>query len=76
MGQVTLYLDDETKARMRAAAKAAGMSMSAWLTQLVVEKTRDEWPAEVTKLAGAWKDLPTAEALRADQPADLQRESL
>ena len=33
MAQVTLYMDDDTMARMRAAAEAAGLSMSAWLAQ-------------------------------------------
>ncbi len=76
MGQVTLYMDEDTMARMRAAAEAAGLSMSAWLGQLVQERTRMEWPRSVVELAGAWRDLPTAEELRAAQPADVRRETL
>lgn len=76
MGQVTLYMDDDTLGRMRAAADAAGLSMSAWLARLVRERTRTEWPREVVDLAGAWRDLPVAEDLRASEPADLRRESL
>ncbi len=76
MGQVTLYMDDDTLGRMRAAAEAAGVSMSAWLVQLVRERTRTEWPPEVVALAGAWRDLPSAEELRGDQPADCPRETL
>ena len=63
-------------ARMRVAAEAAGLSMSAWLAQLVRERTRTEWPREVAALAGAWRDLPNAEALREEQPADVARETL
>lgn len=76
MGQVTLYMDDDTLGRMRAAAEAAGLSMSAWLAQLVRERTRTEWPREVADLAGAWRDLPTAEELRAPRVDDLPREAL
>ena len=76
MAQVTLYMDDETMARMRAAAEAAGLSMSAWLAQLVKERTRTEWPREVAALAGAWRDLPGAEELREAQPEDATRETL
>lgn len=76
MGQVTLYMDDETLARMRAAAAAAGLSMSAWLALLVRDRTRQAWPPEVASLAGAWKDVPTCEELRDRQPGDVVREPL
>ena len=76
MAKFTLYMDDDTMARMRVAAEAAGLSMSAWLAQLVRERTRTEWPREVAALAGAWRDLPNAEALREEQPADVARETL
>lgn len=76
MGQVTLYMDDDTLGRMRAAAEAAGVSMSAWLAQLVRERTRTEWPREVAALAGAWRNMPSAEELRDDRPADIVRETL
>ncbi len=76
MAQVTIYMDDDTMARMRAAAEAAGQSMSAWLAQLVQERTRTEWPREVAALAGAWRDLPNAQELRAGQPEDVVREML
>ncbi len=76
MAQVTLYMDDDTLDRMRAAARTAGVSMSAWLAELVRERTRTEWPREVAALAGAWRDLPSAEDLRAGTPPDAPRDSL
>jgi hypothetical protein len=76
MAQVTLYLDDDTLRRMKAAAKSAGVSMSAWLSSLVQERVRQDWPAEVVELAGAWSEFPDAEEIRADFPDDLPRESL
>ena len=74
MAQVTLYLDDETKERMRRAAKAAGMSQSRWLAELVRRGTANEWPAEVRELAGAWPDFPEAEELRRASGRDVRRE--
>lgn len=76
MSQVTLDMDEETLGRMSAAAKAAGLSLSAWLAQLVRERTQTEWPREVAALAGAWRDLPSAEDMRGTQAADVPRETL
>jgi hypothetical protein len=76
MAQVTLYLDDETAEKMRAAAKAEGTSQSRWVARLIRTRVADEWPAEVIELAGAWPDLPTAEEIRAGQREDVPREPL
>jgi hypothetical protein len=43
--QVTLYIDVETSARMKAAAKAAGVSVSRWVADLIRAGTQAEWPA-------------------------------
>lgn len=76
MAQVTLYMDDDTLARVRAAADAAGLSLSAWVAQVARDRIRTEWPRDVAALAGAWRDLPGAEQLRAALPADVAREDL
>lgn len=76
MAQVTIYMDDETHGRMREAAEATGLSMSAWLSRLVRERTRRDWPPEVAALAGAWRDLPTGDLLRDSEVKDLPRETL
>ncbi len=74
MGQVTLYLDTETEARMKEAAQAAGLSQSRWLAELIRERTANEWPPSVAALAGAWADMPTAEELRQNPGEDVPRE--
>ncbi len=74
MAQVTLYLDEETKKRVRKAAKAAGMSQSRWLAELVRQRTAMEWPAEVRELAGTWPDFPEADELRRSSGRDVRRE--
>jgi hypothetical protein len=74
MAQVTLYLDTETETRMREAARAAGVSQSRWLADLIRERTANEWPQSVAALAGAWADMPTAEDLRQNPGEDVPRE--
>ena len=74
MPQLNLYVDDPTHQTIKAAAKAAGVSLSKWVSNLVRERTADEWPPEVLALAGAWKDFPDAEELRTGYGTDLPRE--
>lgn len=76
MSQITLYLDEETESKMRAAAEATGVSLSKWVANLIRQWTATDWPASVAELAGAWKDLPTAEDLRKDTPRDIPREAI
>jgi hypothetical protein len=76
MGQVTLYLDTETETRMKSAAKAAKVSQSRWVAQLIREKTASVWPKSVVRLVGAWPDFPTAEEIRAGLGDDVRREKL
>jgi predicted transcriptional regulator len=72
MAQVTIYLDDETEGRMKEAARAAGVSYSRWIAELIAERTRTEWPQSVVDLAGAWADDERVE--RPELGADLARE--
>ena len=76
MGQVTIYLDPETEKKMQAMVKESGVSKSKWIANLIREKTTDVWPENIKQLAGAWKDLPTAEEIRKELGQDLERESL
>jgi hypothetical protein len=76
MGQVTVYLDEETENLMKMAAQSSGMSQSKWVASLIRAKAGTEWPPAVAALAGAWPDMPTAEEIRATQPADARREKL
>jgi hypothetical protein len=78
MGEIRLYLDNETEEKMEEAAKAAGVSPSRWIADLIREKTTKEWPAWVAELVGSWteNDFPSLEEIRAGLPPDLPRESL
>jgi hypothetical protein len=75
MGQLTLYLDNETEERMKAAAKDAGVSLSRWVADLIRDKTATEWPDSLVKLIGTWAEgFPSLEEIRAGLPEDLPRE--
>ena len=76
MAQITLYLDDELEARLRVAARAANLSQSRWVANLIAAKLHDEWPATVAALAGAWADIPEAEGLHTGLGQDAAREPL
>ena len=76
MAQVTIYLDSETEKKMLNIVKKSGISKSKWVADLIKDKTTDTWPEHIVKLAGAWKDLPTAEELRMPIGRDVKRESI
>ena len=73
MGQVTIYLDEETEEKARAAARADGVSLSKWVAERIQQGARAEWPAFVRELAGAWADLPSAEQIRKAHGKDVAR---
>jgi len=76
MGQVTIYLDQETEKKMINIVKKRGLSKSRWIADLIKNKTADTWPESIIKLAGKWKDMPTAEEIRRDMGVDAKREPL
>jgi len=76
MPQVTIYLDDETARSARAAAAAAGVAVSRWISDLIRQRAANEWPRDVVALSGCWPDFPLAEELRSLPPTDTEREGL
>ena len=75
MAQLILELDDETAEKLRLAAEREGLSESQWLVRLLSDRT-ERWPQAVRELAGAWPDLPDADALRRELGDDGPREPL
>ena len=73
---MTLYLDSETEAKMKSAAKEAGTSVSKWVVDLIRARTAARRPASVARLAGAWADIPEVEELRSGLTEDVPREPL
>jgi hypothetical protein len=77
MGQVTIYLDNETENKLKKAAKSSHISVSKWVASVIEEKITTEWPQDVVKLAGSWKDdFPNIEEIRSGVGHDSPREEL
>jgi len=77
MGQVTIYLDNNTETKMKEAAKSSQLSVSKWVAMIIEEKIATEWPQDIVKLAGSWKnDFPTIEEIRSNLGHDHPREAL
>ena len=74
MAQVTLYIDEDTAAKLKKAARQAGLSRSRWLAKLIQQRTATEWPQAVRDLAGTWADLEIAKGLRRRIGRDTRRE--
>jgi len=72
MSQITLYLDNEAELLLRQAAQAAGLSNSKWVAELIKKYARQEWPAELKALAGAFSDFPLRDETM-QQSKDLPR---
>lgn len=77
MGQVTIYLDNETESKLKEAAKSSHLSVSKWVAGVIEEKITTKWPQDVVNLAGSWKDdFPTIEEIRSGDGNDSPREEL
>lgn len=67
MAQLNFYVPDEIEAQVRRAAKGRGLSISAYLAELVKERVGDgcKWPAGFfEKTLGGWQgDFPEIEDL-------------
>ena len=74
MGQVTIYLDDETEAKLNNAVNKSGISKSKWIAERIKENALSVWPESVKELAGSWRDFPSVEEIRADMGNDVERE--
>lgn len=73
MAQITLYIDDDTQARLREAASRRAVSQSQFVADLIRRATADQWPEEVLALAGSLRGFPSAEDLRRDAGVDADR---
>ena len=76
MGQLTIYIDNDIEKKVNNMVKKSGMSKSKWVAELIREKTANSWPDSVIQLAGAWKDIPTAEDIRKNMGRDADREKI
>lgn len=75
MGQVTIYLDNETEARLKQAAKSSQTSVSKWVASMIQNQIKNEWPKGIENLVGSWKDdFPSLNEIRSSNAKDTKRE--
>lgn len=74
MSQISLYLDAETAAQLKRAAKAAGVSQSRFVSELIRQRTAAEWPQQVREALGTWADdFPLTDEIRKRNGRDVRR---
>ena len=76
MVRLMISIEDDIVEKLAAAAKAKHVSKSSWVANLIKEKLAGEWPESISRLAGAWNDLPLADEGRAGLGPDIGREAL
>lgn len=76
MGQVTIYLNDETESKMKIAAKSMKISKSKWISKIIEEKVSTEWPLNVHEMAGSWNNFPNQDEIRSSYGEDAAREDI
>ncbi len=78
MGQITIYLDDETERLLKRSVRSSGESASKWIADAVRKRAGNEWPADLASLFGSWKDCDFPDALhgRKGLGRDVKRERL
>ena len=76
MGQVTIYLDDDTERKMAENAAMLNVSKSKWIANVIREKLVEDWPSNIRALPGAWRDIDAVVNGVEHDTADTERESL
>lgn len=73
MSQVTIYLPDDVERELRAAAKKAKKSFSAYIAELATRRpVRTSWPREFVETFGSWEgDLEEPEELPFERRDEL-----
>lgn len=70
MAQLHLYLPDDLAEDVKERAKSRGLSVSAYLAEIVKSQMSDQWPKDFfSRVVGGWVGKPLE---RPDQP-DLER---
>lgn len=74
MAQLRLYLTDDLAEEVRSRAKSRGMTVSAYLAEIVRSQMTDQWPEDFfSKVVGGWVGEPLE---RPEQPLLDRREDI
>jgi hypothetical protein len=73
MAQLHLYLPDDVATEVKHRAQARGMTVSAYLAEIVRSQMKDQWPKDFfSKVVGGW----AGELERPEQPVLETREDV
>ena len=77
MAQLTIYLDEETQRKAKAAAEREGRSLSSWARDCLSEAARDvdDWPKNFAGLFGSLAGESFDEPEEIASGIDTQRET-
>ena len=76
MGQLTVYIDDETRARIERAATEAGVSVSSWVKEKLSRCLETEWPDGYFALFGSLAESDLERPPQLEAGLDREREAL
>ena len=74
MAQLHLYLPDDVAEEVKQRAKSRGLTVSAYLAEVVRSQMTDQWPKDFfSKVVGGWVGKPLE---RPEQPPYERREDI
>jgi len=76
MGQITIYMDEETIKKIERAATKEHDSISKWIKKRLVKFLKNEWPEGYFDLFGSIKDDAFKRPSQPDWGRDRKRPSL
>lgn len=76
MGQLSVYIDDDTLQKVEEAAKNENLSVSKWITNRLKKSFNTSWDEQFFSLNGAIKDASFQRPDQLNFEHDSRRESL
>ena len=76
MGQLSVYIDDETLKKVEEAAKSQNISVSKWITSRIKKSFQTSWDEDFFSLFGSIKDESFQRPDQLDYTHDSKREIL
>jgi len=76
MGQLSVYIDDDTLKKVEDAAKSQNISVSKWITSRIKKSFKTNWDDDFFSLFGSIKDESFKRPDQIDYENDSMRETL
>ena len=76
MGQITIYMDDETLKKIEDAAHKEHDSVSKWVKKRLVRVLENSWPKDYFELFGSLRDDSFKRPAQPPWPKDRKRQTI